>query len=86
MNEPTDQQSRIIAETSSCVVIAKPGSGKTFVLSEKIKRIIPGLIDYKGVIAISYTNKASDELKRRCLSGGLDKKCSFFGPLRELPS
>ncbi|MDT9421872.1 hypothetical protein MXS87_03215 [Escherichia coli] len=23
--------------------------------------------EYQGVIAISYTNKASDELKKRCL-------------------
>jgi len=78
---PTKEQSVIIEETNSCVVIAKPGSGKTFTLSKKIKKILPDLPDFKGVIAISYTNKASDELKHRSLDGGLDKKGSFFGTI-----
>ena len=30
MNEPTHEQMKIIEEQDSCVVIAKPGSGKTF--------------------------------------------------------
>jgi DNA helicase-2/ATP-dependent DNA helicase PcrA len=78
--DPTDQQKDIIAEEKNCVVIACPGSGKTFVLSQKIRKILPTLPDYKGVIAISYTNKASDELKK-CLKDGLNKKGSFFGTM-----
>jgi len=78
--EPTDQQIAIIAEEKNCVVIACPGSGKTFVLSQKIRRILPELPEYKGIIAISYTNKASDELKK-CLKDGLNKKGSFFGTM-----
>lgn len=77
----TEAQERIINEESNCVVVAKPGSGKTHVLSEKIKRIIPNLPDYKGIIAISFTNKASKELENRSLSGGLYKKASFFGTI-----
>lgn len=78
---PIPEQRNIIRELANCVVIAKPGSGKTFTLSQKITTILPGLPHYRGVIAISYTNKASDELKRRCLSGGVNRKGSFFGTI-----
>lgn len=63
------------------VIIAKPGSGKTLVLSEKIRGVLPGIARHQGVIAISYTNKASDELKRRSTRGGIDRKSSFFGTI-----
>lgn len=79
--EPTNEQLDIINEEGHCVVIAKPGSGKTFTLSKKIKRILPNLPEYKGIIAISYTNKASNELKTRSLEGGLEVKGSFFGTI-----
>jgi DNA helicase-2/ATP-dependent DNA helicase PcrA len=78
---PTPDQLTIINEPSNCVIGACPGSGKTFVVSEKIKTILPKLPDYKGVIAISFTNKASNELRDRCLRDGLDPKGSFFGTI-----
>ena len=63
------------------MAIAGPGSGKIGTLALKIARILEGLPDYRGVIAISYTNKASHELERRCLSAGVDRKSSFFGTI-----
>lgn len=78
---PTAEQNRILDETESCVVIANPGSGKTFTVAEKIRRILPTLAHFRGVIAISFTNKASAELKRRALIGGFDPKSSFFGTI-----
>lgn len=77
----TPEQHDVVDEQGSCVVIAKPGSGKTSTLSWKVARILPDLPHYKGVIAISYTNKASDELERKCLSHGVDRKGSFFGTI-----
>ena len=79
--KPTEQQTLILDYDESSVVIAAPGSGKTFVLSEKIKKNLKTLIDYQGVIAISYTNKASTELKNRSLSNGENPKSSFFGTI-----
>ena len=79
--KPTNQQQKIIGASGNLVIVANPGSGKTFVLSEKIKTILPELIETKGVIAISYTNKASQELKSRCLKNGLAPKASFFGTM-----
>lgn len=81
MLEPTNEQKKILEDEGSCVVIAKPGSGKTYTLSEKIKQILLNLPHFKGVIAISFTNKASDELKHRTLKNGIDKKGSFFGTI-----
>jgi len=80
---PTQEQERIINASGDIVTVARPGSGKTFVLAEKIKRILPGLKDYEGIIAISFTNKASNELKDRSLSSGLEKKESFFGTIHK---
>lgn len=79
--KPTEQQNLIIDHEGCSVVIAAPGSGKTFVLSQKIKKNLKTLLDHQGVIAISYTNKASIELKNRSLSNGEDPKGSFFGTI-----
>lgn len=81
--EPTPTQLDIIKENGNTVVLASPGSGKTYVMSEKIKRILSGdeMRDYQGVIAISYTRKASNHLKQKSLSNGIWEKNSFFGTI-----
>lgn len=78
---PTPEQKEIIDYIGHTVVIANPGSGKTFTISRKIISILGELEFYQGVIAISYTNKASRELEKRCLENGTDKKSSFFGTM-----
>lgn len=79
--KPTIEQNRIIDCAGNIVVTAKPGSGKTYTIVEKIASILPTLPDYKGIIAISFTNKASDELKQRCKSRCQNPKQSFFGTI-----
>lgn len=79
--EPTHQQKDILEYPENLVVMAKPGSGKTFTISQKIKGILKHNLEYQGVIAISYTNKASDELKYRTLNSGIKVKGSFFGTM-----
>src|SRR5258706_630558 len=78
---PTPDQVKIIDFNGNCVVIAKPGTGKTLTLAYKIRKILVDLPYYRGVIAISYTNKASDELEHRSLSTGVERKNSFFGTI-----
>ena len=80
---PTEIQKNIIQCDGNVVVLASPGSGKTFVLSEKIRRVLKDNIalDYQGVIAISYTRKASANLKKRTLGDGMQSKNSFFGTI-----
>ena len=77
----TDEQQLIIDEPGNIVITARPGSGKTFTIVEKIKLISNELLDYQGVIAISFTRKASEELQIRCKIMNIAKKCSFFGTI-----
>lgn len=81
--EPTDIQRDIIANPSNTIVLASPGSGKTFIMSEKIRKVFEGgeLLDYQGVIALSYTRKASANLKRRTLTKGTNSGSSYFGTI-----
>jgi DNA helicase-2/ATP-dependent DNA helicase PcrA len=81
MKTLTDEQEKVIDFSGNMVITARPGSGKTFTLVEKISRILPELPCYKGVAAISFTNKASDELKKRCKQKDVDAKSSFFGTI-----
>jgi hypothetical protein len=81
--EPTEIQKEIINYDGNTAILASPGSGKTYVISEKIKRILKddNLHPYQGVVAISYTRKASAHLKRRTLGEGIPPKNSFFGTI-----
>ena len=79
--EATQEQIDAINYAGSMVVIAKPGSGKTYVVSEKVRAVLEESNPYQGVIAISYTNKASDELMKRCKIGGRDLHSSFLGTI-----
>lgn len=79
--EPTLEQQAILNYDNNIVVTARPGSGKTYTVVEKIATVLPLLPDFRGIIAISFTNKASDELKNRCRQHGIDAKRSFFGTI-----
>lgn len=78
---PSPEQQAAIDCTGNVVITARPGSGKTFTLARMIARDSDKLLSYQGVIAISYTNKASDELKVRCDRLGVERMCSFFGTI-----
>ncbi len=60
------QQEAIAANESVVVVIAGAGSGKTTVLTEKINRLISEeLATSREILAITFTNKATNEMKER---------------------
>lgn len=79
--DPTEQQKQAIAYPDSLVVTACPGSGKTTVMSQKISDVLTLNEKYQGVIGITFTKKASAELKKRCSSKTKDLKSSFFGTI-----
>lgn len=81
LKEPTLEQQNIINCNGNIVVTARPGSGKTFTVVEKVADMLADLPSHRGIIAISYTNKASDELKYRCKQKGIETKRSFFGTI-----
>ena len=78
---PSVEQDQAIQCESDMVIVARPGSGKTSVLSCKVRNLVSGLRRHQGIIAISFTNKASDELERRCKADAFDVKSSFFGTI-----
>ena len=71
MAKPTEEQAKVIACEESAVISARPGSGKTFTMTRMIAKASKGLLSYQGVAAISYTRKASAELRDRCSSLGV---------------
>lgn len=79
--KPTDEQKKIINEQGNLVVTAKPGSGKTYTIVEKIKDISENLLSYQGVIAISFTRKASQELELRYKRKNIKNGHHFFGTI-----
>ena len=81
---PTPEQQKAIDCSGNAVVTARPGSGKTFTLVRMIAREAATLLSYQGIIAISYTNKASDELRDRCDRLGIERNRSFFGTIDKL--
>ncbi|RGS14746.1 UvrD-helicase domain-containing protein [Blautia obeum] len=78
---PTEEQQKIIDAAGNIVVIARPGSGKTYTIVKKIEKILEKSYEYQGIIAISYTKKASCELEQRCKMTGISMKSSFFGTI-----
>ncbi|MFT6926367.1 MAG: superfamily I DNA/RNA helicase [Psychromonas sp.] len=77
----TEQQERAINYPSSMVITACPGSGKTTVMAEKIRSVSQLLKPYKGVVAITFTIKASQELREKCVINGGDIRQSFIGTI-----
>lgn len=77
----SEEQQKIIDCNNNLVVLADPGSGKTTTLAFKIAKELKALKEYQGIIAISYTNKASKELKDRTSDIISDLKNSFFGTI-----
>jgi len=77
----TPDQVRAIESEANMVITACPGSGKTSIVVENIIREVEDLKSYQGVIGITFTVKASKELKKRCKKNGVNTKSSFFGTI-----
>lgn len=81
MIKPSEEQAKVIVCDESAVVSARPGSGKTFTMARMIAKESERLLSYQGVVAISYTRKASAELRTRCSGLGVRVGNSFFGTI-----
>lgn len=77
----TPDQLRAIQSKANMVITACPGSGKTSIIVEKIIREVEDLKPYQGVIGITFTVKASKELKKKCKKNGVNTKASVFGTI-----
>lgn len=74
MNPNPQQQAVIEHFEGPCLVLAVPGSGKTASVTERVKRLVACGVDPKSILAITFTNKAANEMKSRIAAAvGSDK-------------
>ena len=64
----TAQQAVVDFSGKNLLVIAGAGSGKTRVLTERIKKLTSKLKKGEKILAITFSNKATEELKDRLIS------------------
>lgn len=62
-----DASQRRAAEEASCptLVAAGPGTGKTQTLTHRIRHLIAGGIEPKRILALTFSNKAAEEMRER---------------------
>lgn len=67
MNEQkwTEEQREIIKDKNNLIVSASAGTGKTFVITQKIEYEIQLNKSFQKIAALTFTNKAADELDSR---------------------
>src|SRR5699024_672353 len=73
-----DQEARdaILYETGSIVISASAGSGKTTIMIKKLKKVLEEINNHKTVAAITFTTKATEEIKKKASLEGVKKE--FF--------
>jgi Superfamily I DNA and RNA helicases len=65
INLDEKQKEIVMCEDNKIVVVAAAGSGKTRVLTERIKRLLSDGVEPASIIAITFTNMAADEMRER---------------------
>ena len=65
-NYTPDQRKAVIAEGRNVLVSASAGSGKTFVMIERVIRlIVEGRAEVGEILAVTYTTAAAEEMKQK---------------------
>jgi len=75
------KQSEVLSRNADTIVRAVPGSGKTTILTLKIKKLLIEDPNIKKLCCISYTNVNVDDLRNACIkqiSGNLIDKIEFL--------
>lgn len=81
----SERQREIVEQPihGSIQVLASAGSGKTRVLTERIRFILSSL-KKDGVIALTFTNKAASEMKERLTRTGYDEDRIWVGTIHSV--
>lgn len=65
INLDPQQKEAVYTDHAKVLVVAGAGSGKTRVLTERIKYLLQQGVDPSTIVAITFTNMASEEMKSR---------------------
>lgn len=78
----TDEQKDAVDCDGHALVVACPGSGKTRVLTARVAKGLAELTSSKRrVIAMTYTHRASDEIRSRLDDLEIDQSCLWTGTI-----
>ena len=81
----SDRQQEIVRQPvrGSLQVLASAGSGKTRILTERIRFLLSNL-KRDGVIALTFTNKAATEMKERLTQNSVDEDRIWVGTIHSV--
>ena len=75
------QQQVVAHGTGALLVVAGPGSGKTRVLTERVRKLLADPSQHFRILALTFTNKAANEMKERLNDVPDIVKRAFVGTL-----
>lgn len=84
MDHLNSEQQIVVDTEENILLVACPGSGKTHTLIHKVARELSKIDTHrKFVIAITYTNNAADEMKKRLDNLGIDTDQLWVGTIHK---
>ena len=81
LRDLNDEQKNAVEEEENILLTACPGSGKTRTLTYKIAYELKRLPPKKYILALTYTNRASDEITERLLNMGIETNFLYSGTI-----